>query len=306
MDEQESDAIIGLLRDHFGSRAKVLEFGTGRSTVAFSTHASSWVAIEHNPEWGARTQAFLGEGSGVRIEVVLPNRPQRGQDAAVPGQFASYIEAGRRFCPEGGYDFVLVDGRARVECMLKLADWGLLRPGSIVALHDLRRERYLEHLDELLRRYRLVSAVTKGSARGLGIFEYRPDEQDEVATRTIAEPARGRTNGRLFVYGFPGLYGGAGTRPPRERHGGLRLEQRLPLGQRRGGLSGESSPGREFCDGSTPSWPLRGCRVQPGREATGIRNHARPASAGGTRGTARPRERTHHIALVLTWRATRD
>jgi SAM-dependent methyltransferase len=50
---------------------------------------------------------------------------------------ADYVEFPRKFAP---YDFILVDGRARVPCLEEAFD--LMRPNGIVLLHDSNRRHY--------------------------------------------------------------------------------------------------------------------------------------------------------------------
>ena len=38
------------------------------------------------------------------------------------------------------FDFVLVDGRARIHCLVE--GWKLLRPGGVILIHDAQRPEY--------------------------------------------------------------------------------------------------------------------------------------------------------------------
>jgi len=173
MDEVEIAEISRILRDRFGSKATCLEFGSGGSTVYFSEFAAKWIAVEHDETWADSIRSTLQDGSKVTIELAHPDRPHEGTNPADPGQFATYIDVGRKHRPRQGYDFVLIDGRARIDCMLHLANSNMLHPACVIVLHDFKRYRYLERIDELLVHYNLVSAITGGVEQGLGIFELK-------------------------------------------------------------------------------------------------------------------------------------
>ncbi len=173
MDKVEVEAILDLLQNRIQGRAKALEFGCGGSTVTFSQYAANWISIEHDDYWAKRMRSALPSSSPVEILVSPPDFPHSGMTPAKEGQFKSYIASAKKICPEDGFDFVLVDGRARIDCILELHRSRLLGDGSIVVLHDFRRNRYISRLGEILEAYDLTSALTSGNLRGLGVFEYR-------------------------------------------------------------------------------------------------------------------------------------
>ena len=173
MDKVEVEAILSLLQNRLQGRARALEFGCGGSTVTFSPYAKTWISIEHDDSWAKRMRSALPGSSPVKILVTPPDFPHSGMTPAKEGQFKSYLASAKEICPEDGFDFVLVDGRARIDCILELHQSSLLKAGSLVVLHDFRRNRYISRLDEILEAYDLTSALTSGNLRGLGVFEYR-------------------------------------------------------------------------------------------------------------------------------------
>jgi hypothetical protein len=125
-------------------RPRVLEWGSGNSTVYFSAKLSSlatWDAIEHDASWLSfvNNSPRLQEGARVRLHAVAADAPL--SDPHDDGDLRSFGRYVRYPASLGSrYDFILVDGRARTECLRE--GWSLLRPGGILALHDSERAEY--------------------------------------------------------------------------------------------------------------------------------------------------------------------
>lgn len=144
MGAHEIEAIRATL-EGFRRPVRVLEWGSGRSTIYFSRllpTGSSWHSIEHQPHWHELVADMLRPEDDAVISRTLiePDRPyHEGTDDGDFGSFRSYIlfpsRLGKRF------DFILVDGRARVECMA--VGWDLLAEDGIMALHDAQRSEYV-------------------------------------------------------------------------------------------------------------------------------------------------------------------
>lgn len=118
-----------------------LEWGAGHSTLHFPRFIgsnASWVSVEHREDWALSIRA-AGPGPGVTIHHVAMNQIP-GKDDNPDGsydRFVDYVKFPERFAP---FDFVLVDGRARVQCVSAAHE--LLKPGGIVILHDANRAAY--------------------------------------------------------------------------------------------------------------------------------------------------------------------
>jgi SAM-dependent methyltransferase len=131
-----------------------LEWGAGRSTLYFPSMlppGASWIAIEHDSEWA---QAIREAQSAPHVEVhaVAPNQfPWTDKERDGGRQdLRDYVEFARRFAP---YDFILVDGRARVSCIEEAFD--LLRPRGVVLLHDANRLHYHRAFGPYANQFRL-------------------------------------------------------------------------------------------------------------------------------------------------------
>lgn len=125
---------------------RCLEWGSGYSTVRFSGllgPEACWLSVEHDRAWHDRVRelvAGLPAGhAAIELHCAPPNHEPwtdaHGDGAAE--DLADYIAL-----PEdrGPFDFILVDGRARVHCLIAARD--LVRPDGVVVLHDANRAHY--------------------------------------------------------------------------------------------------------------------------------------------------------------------
>ncbi|OGQ60435.1 MAG: hypothetical protein A3J24_09160 [Deltaproteobacteria bacterium RIFCSPLOWO2_02_FULL_53_8] len=118
-----------------------LEWGSGYSTLYFSkflTKDAKWIAIEHNKDWMKRVVEIIHDS---RIELCLaqPERPdweQTDKDGAY-ADFAGYLAAPAKY---KNIDFILVDGRARKDALIKARDY--IGDRGVVVLHDANRRIY--------------------------------------------------------------------------------------------------------------------------------------------------------------------
>ncbi len=143
MAEHEVRAVEACLASFEGA-IEALEWGAGRSTLYFATAlppGSRWDAIEHDLHWATSVRRELAarQLAHVALHHIPNDGPFRdGVDDGDLASFHSYVlhaaRLGRLF------DFILVDGRARVEC-LRLG-WELLAENGVLALHDAQRGEY--------------------------------------------------------------------------------------------------------------------------------------------------------------------
>jgi hypothetical protein len=133
--------------------SRVFEYGAGGSTLFFARRAGLVVSVEHDPEWLQRVRAAV-EGHG-NVEVILAQpepipsdalrvdvRRYTSSDPRHKDQwFRNYARTIDRF-PDGFFDLIVVDGRARVGCLIH----GLpkVRRGGWMLLDDSDRDIYAE------------------------------------------------------------------------------------------------------------------------------------------------------------------
>lgn len=120
---------------------KCLEWGAGYSTLVLSSfirRSASWIAIEHDTAWAEKIKS-INRRSKVAVYSVPPNHFP-WTDEHGDGNFSDlkdYIEFPARFAP---FDFILLDGRARRECLAKAH--AIISKEGLVILHDAQREYY--------------------------------------------------------------------------------------------------------------------------------------------------------------------
>ena len=119
---------------------KCLEWGGGISTIFFPKlldKSAEWIAIEHNEAWMTKINSE-NKNPNVKIFYIPPNQIPWTGDGGYD-EFKDYIEFPSRF---GVFDFILIDGRARKECLLKAYE--LIENKGMVLLHDANRIYYHE------------------------------------------------------------------------------------------------------------------------------------------------------------------
>ena len=144
---------------------RVLEWGAGGSTralLADSPFIERYHAIEHDEAWARRVR---DQSTDMRLTVhwVAPDLPpptwprerkafkdaeKAWHDACErdPAIMASYVAHAATLEPDG-FEFILVDGRARVFCLDEA--WKLIQPGGAIVVHDAQRSAYHPTLERL-------------------------------------------------------------------------------------------------------------------------------------------------------------
>ncbi len=128
------------------------EWGGGRSTAFLASRVLHLVSVEHSPKWRRRTLALLARRCLANVDCRFlppgddPGRPEvrpepwrrMGHVHRMP-EYAAYSDAILEY-PEESFDFVAIDGRARVECAFNAAS--RLRPGGFLLLDNSEWEKY--------------------------------------------------------------------------------------------------------------------------------------------------------------------
>jgi SAM-dependent methyltransferase len=142
MNDFEISAIENLLV-FFSSPVKGFEWGSGSSTLFLMKHSpdmSIWNSVEHNHDWYQKVINSLKDTTGVTVHYVPSNLRyvEGGVDDGNYDTFKDYIhQVDKIGCK---FDFMLVDGRARVECMKY--GWRFIDNSGIMILHDAQRKQY--------------------------------------------------------------------------------------------------------------------------------------------------------------------
>jgi predicted O-methyltransferase YrrM len=153
--------------DRFLAREmSVFEYGSGGSTLFFANRVNKVVSVEHDADWHRQVSETMERRALTNCEYLLrePERAPADRPAeyrwdlytSTDGDFAgfvfdAYVKSIARF-PNGGFDLVVVDGRARPSCV----HHGVpkVRPGGVLLLDDSDRPEYADAVDWLSQRPR--------------------------------------------------------------------------------------------------------------------------------------------------------
>jgi hypothetical protein len=136
---------ISRLRDFLNPSMRVFEYGSGGSTVFFASRVQEVISVEHDQEWHRKLQKELKElnvdNCTVHHRPPSPMENGTSGDPADPDDYVSGNESyeGMSFRdyatqidehPDGHFDLIVVDGRARPSCFKhsvpKIKDTGML------------------------------------------------------------------------------------------------------------------------------------------------------------------------------------
>ena len=181
-DEDESASLVymspmerKIISAYLNTSHSMLEYGSGYSTLYFSRLVLSYYAIEHDRHQHRRIQNLLERSPrmypSIRQYVLVPIDPgYRGWPGGVVEgtrhQFEPYITVIRTLGVKK-FDRVLIDGRARLPCMIEV--YAYLHKHSIVFVHDYTHRRYHSNITDDL--YKLVLQTFEGQT--LAVFRPR-------------------------------------------------------------------------------------------------------------------------------------
>jgi len=175
---------------------KCLEWGAGYSTLYFPRfleRRSEWISIEHDYEWFNKIKILIKKQNVENVKIFyIPPDNLLGIEGIddVKGKhldLRTYIEYPARFKP---FNFVLIDGRARKDCLTKAYD--LITDLGVVILHDANRKRYHQpfHLYKhqiLFEDYRIDSGGLWIGSKGLDIEQILDVEKHKFCWRKISK-----------------------------------------------------------------------------------------------------------------------
>lgn len=120
-----------------------LEWGAGYSDIYFPKFVNKyakWYSIEHDVKWFNEINA-INRKKNVNMFLVQPNHfpwTDEHSDGSY-SDLSDYIEFPFHL---GKFDFILIDGRARKDCLVKC--FNLINDKGIIVLHDAERKYYHE------------------------------------------------------------------------------------------------------------------------------------------------------------------
>lgn len=150
---------VAWLRRRLSPEMKVFEYGSGGSTIFFARRVREVVSVEHDSGWHALTGRALEELRLRNVDYLL-RKPTADSDSSYAStdpvyrglSFEAYVKSIDSH-PDGTFDLVVVDGRARPACVLRAIP--KVRPGGYLLLDDSDRPYYREGVDALAEHSRL-------------------------------------------------------------------------------------------------------------------------------------------------------
>ena len=127
--------------DYVGSilppNPKVFEYGGGGSSIWLCDRGAQLTIVEHHQDWARELRATLPSTVGLSL---IPTC-ERGSivSSVEDGYFDKYVQAIDSY-PDGSFDLIIVDGRARVDCVLRARE--KVKPSGYLLLEDSDRGRY--------------------------------------------------------------------------------------------------------------------------------------------------------------------
>ena len=151
------------LDNNLRSDMVVFEYGSGLSTLYFSEKVNKIVSIEHDKEWYNKTYDKLKEKiPNLEYFLIEPEHLETGIKEQVNKiyqshlyqdfYFTKYVQSIDKY-PDGHFDLVFIDGRARIGCILHSID--KIKPGGYIILDNSDAKRY-KAAQKILKNYNRV------------------------------------------------------------------------------------------------------------------------------------------------------
>jgi protein O-GlcNAc transferase len=129
--------------DHLKEHHKVLEYGSGNSTIEISKKVKEVISIEHQESWFNNISQQVSDNC--KIILKSPNlHYTEGGHCGTYEEFKDYVDSPIGLGP---FDIILIDGRARVWCA-SIAE-KVSHKDTIIFVHDFDREEYQPILNYL-------------------------------------------------------------------------------------------------------------------------------------------------------------
>eukprot|EP00002_Diphylleia_rotans_P032419 TRINITY_DN6803_c0_g1_i6.p1 TRINITY_DN6803_c0_g1~~TRINITY_DN6803_c0_g1_i6.p1 ORF type:complete len:252 (+),score=47.82 TRINITY_DN6803_c0_g1_i6:49-804(+) len=177
MDLPEIDVIEEYLRPD----KTMLEWGSGRSTFYFSRFVHKYYSIESDAGWCSTVQQQIQSLNLTdKIKIICIARTFTDQkQIGIPSSFAEYekyIHAVDLWNVKA-FDLVLIDGRARPQCALKVVPY--LHKDSVVFIHDWSRSYYHVVLDA----YDVITETYTSNQDGGGLIAALRLKPEQIGTK---------------------------------------------------------------------------------------------------------------------------
>ena len=129
------DTVIELLEKNIKKNTKLLEFGSGYSTVWFQNYTDNLISIEHNKLWYDKINPLINNKTRYILkEINYISKPTIDKTFYKTNNISELLNFD---VPENYFDIILVDGIHRVNCVE--GSYKHLKKGGILILDDSNR-----------------------------------------------------------------------------------------------------------------------------------------------------------------------
>jgi hypothetical protein len=111
---------IKVLREFLNTQSRVLEFGSGMSTIWYGRHAGEVYSVDHYPLWFQKVQGLLAKEKNKNVHHFLREDPK---------SYSHFADKAKK-----GFDLVMVDGEWRSRSAIQGAK--LVKPGGVIYLDN--------------------------------------------------------------------------------------------------------------------------------------------------------------------------
>lgn len=129
-------AEYNLIEPYLTKKVKVLEYGSGESSIEIAKMVNTLLTIEHNRDWMDKIKPQLPDNALMLF--APPTCLEWGTDGTYE-QFKEYIEAPEDY---GVFDVIIIDGRARIGCAEYCKH--VSHKNTTIFVHDYNRLEYKE------------------------------------------------------------------------------------------------------------------------------------------------------------------
>lgn len=148
-------ASIMIFDELLNENMTAFEYGSGSSTLFFAKRVGKLISVDHHPGWYTKISGLLRKLEIRNVDYYLIEQNDNVEeedfdkikakllskitDLRIKWWYSQYFEFINKY-DDDFFDFILIDGRARVECLVNAMD--KLKSGGMLALDNSERLRY--------------------------------------------------------------------------------------------------------------------------------------------------------------------
>lgn len=157
---------IDFIEDHLKPDFTVFEWGSGNSTIWLSERVQKVISVEHDKNWYGKVKKDLEAKNITNVDLFFcnPDKDLKQVDEMyhqIGLIFLSYAKVINEY-PNEYFDCILVDGRARIGCIVE-AQKKLKRGGLLILDNSDHYEYQGKILDDIVNNWDRVSIFGEGN-----------------------------------------------------------------------------------------------------------------------------------------------